>query len=366
LHGSLKARDMLPGVHRVRANLSKGRVAEYWYAWRGGPRILKAVAGSDALLAREVARLAPDAAVAHRSAANPTPSDQFLSGLIAQFLKGEDDKPPPHLAHLSPRTMADLRKALDVARDDLGEMEVKALNAKGARRALLNWRDSYGAHPRTADSRLEALGKVTAWALGKDEIEQDPLAEWDRIYKVNRAEAIWTKPDLVKLLRGAPAPFRTAVLFATFTGLRGADLVKVTWKHVGRDAISLPTGKSRGRRVVVIPITPKLRALLGKIGRKDVGAVLTSSTGEPWTHWGLQTAMQRQKTAAGIKALRFHDLRGTAATHFILAGLPVVDVALILGWDRERTATLASYVTAEAVAEGMLERLRKNKPGARK
>lgn len=364
--GSLKPRDMLPGVHRVRASLARGRVAEYWYAWRGGPRILKAIAASDALLEREVARLAPEAAAAFQQAGYPTPSDQFLSGLIAKFLKGEEDKPPPHLSHLSPRTMTDLRKALDVARKDLGEMEVMALNAKGARPALLEWRDSYAAHPRTADARLEALGKVTAWALDKGMIDKDPLEKWARIYSVNRAEAIWTKPDLVLLLRGAPAPFRTAVLFAMLTGLRGADLVKVTWKMVGRDAITLPTGKSRGRRVVVIPVTPKLRALLGKIGRKDVGTVLTSSTGEPWTHWGLQTAMQRQKKAAGIRGLRFHDLRGTAATHFIRAGLPVVDVALILGWDRERTATLASYVTAEAVAEGMLERLRKNKSGTRK
>lgn len=365
LHGSLKPRDMLPGVHRVRAQLSGGRVAEYWYAWRGGPRILKAVAANDRALVKEVARLAPEASTAFREANRPATCDKFLSGLITKFLEPGPTGKPAHLSHLADRTISDLRKALDVARSDLGELEIAALNAKGARKTLLSWRNEYKATPKTADSRLEALAKVTAWAYANDEIAQNPLSDWPRLYKANRAEVIWEKPDIVRLLRGAPAPFRTAVLFAMLTGLRGADLVRVTWKDVGREAITLPTRKSRGKRVVVIPITPKLGGLLRRIGRRDVGTILTSSTGEPWTHWGLQTAMQREKTAKKIAGLRFHDLRGTAATQFIRAGLPVVDVALILGWDRQKTETLASYVTAEAVAEGMLERLRKNKSGSR-
>lgn len=356
---------MLPGVHRVRYRMAGGRVAEYWYAWRGGPRIMKAVAAGEDALSREIARLTPEAAIAYRAAVSPPPSDRFLSGLITTYLTGEGDKPPAHLAHMAPRTYRDHRRALDAARIDLGEMEVSALKAKGARKALMEWRDRYAATPRTADARMEALAHVLAWAVERDKIEVNPLASWKRLYSVNRADVIWTRADLIKLLRGAPAPFRTAILFAMFTGLRGSDLVRVTWAHVGTDAITLPTGKSNGKRIAVIPITPKLRALLSKIGRRDVGAVLTSSTGEPWTHAGIQTAMQREKRDKGIKGLRLHDLRGTAATHLVRAGLPISDVATILGWDRQKTETITSYVTAEAVAAGMLERLRVNRSGPR-
>lgn len=358
---SLKARHMLPGVHRVRAKAAGGKVAEYWYAWRGGPRILKAVAASDQALDREVSRLSPAAAAAFQALVKSPSADGFLSGLITRYLTGEGGALPPHLAKLAPRTVRDIRLALDVVRKDLGELELIALKAKGARKALLQWRDRYAGTPRTADARIEALGRVLAWAKDREIIEENPLTEWPRLYSVNRAEVVWTKPDLVKLLRGAPAPFRNAVLLAILTGLRGADLVRLQWSHVGKDAISLPTGKSRGKRVVVIPITRKLGALLRKIGRRDVGTVLVSATGKPWTLDGLKTAMQREKTDKGITELRFHDLRGTAATNFIRAGLPIVDVALIMGWDRERTAALTSYVTAEAVAAGMLERLRRNK-----
>jgi len=348
---------MLPGVHRVRAKAARGQIAEYWYAWRGGPRILKAVAANETALAAEIARQLPAASAAYSEAQRPARADAFLSGLITRYLEGENGARPAHLAGLAERTMRDLRLALDVVRTDLGELELAALSAKGARRALLEWRDRYASTPRTADARMEALARVLAWAKGRDLIEANPLTEWDRLYSVNRAEVVWQKADLIKLLRGAPPAFRTAILLAILTGLRGADLVRLQWTHVGKDAISLPTGKSRGKRIVVIPITRKLGALLRKIGRRDVGTVLVSSTGKPWTLDGLKTAMQREKTDKAITGLRFHDLRGTAATNFIRAGLPVVDVALIMGWDRERTAALASYVTAEAVAAGMLKRL---------
>lgn len=352
---------MLPGVHRVRASAAGGKLAEYWYAWRGGPRIMKAVAAGESTLAREIARHLPAATAAYHAALRPARADAFLSGLITRYLEGEGGAPAGHLAHLAPRTMRDLRLALDTVRADLGELELVALSARGARRMLLEWRDRYAAKPRTADARMDALARVLAWAKDREIIDDNPLTDWPRLYSVNRAEAIWTKADLVKLLRGAPAPFRNAVLLAILTGLRGGDLVRLQWSHVGKDAISLPTGKSRGRRHVVIPITRKLGALLHRIGRRDVGTVLVSASGRPWTLDGLKTAMQREKADKAIVGLRFHDLRGTAATNFIRAGLPIVDVALIMGWDRERTAALASYVTAEAVAAGMLERLRRNK-----
>ena len=76
--------------------------------------------------------------------------------------------------------------------------------------------------------------------------------------------------------------------------------------------------------------------------------------------------MQRAKTAAGVKGLRLHDLRGTAATHLVRAGLPLADVATVMGWTPERVEAIARrYVTGEAVAAGMLERLRRNRSGAR-
>jgi len=351
---------MLPGLHRVRSSLAGNRVAEYWYAWRGGPQILKVVARNATERDRLVAAATPAAADLYRQHVSPKTNDQFLSGLITLYLESGEYK------RLADRTRRDIRIHLDVARTDLGEMEIQALNAPRARGILVSWRDRYKATPRTADNRLDCLSKVTKWAYDRGKIIANPLQAWPRLYRVDRADIIWTLPDFATLFRGQHRPFRVAVLLAALTGLRLGDLVRLTWKDVGEKAITIVTQKSRGVRVVTVPITPRMETLLKVIGRKDVGAVLTHSHGLPWTAAGLQTAMQRAKRdKPSIKALRHHDLRGTGATWLVRAGLPLSDVALVMGWTPARVGNIARrYVTSEAVAQGMLTRLKKNKSGS--
>lgn len=348
----------MPGVHKVRAKLAGG-VAEYWYAWRGGPRILAVKAKTAVDLEKLVAANAAAAISKFKTLVEPPAAADFVSGLVAKYLASAE------YARLSIRRKNDLAIHLSVVRDGVGQMPLEALKATGARKALLDWRDTFKAHPCTADGRLGALALVLGWAKERGDIPANPLEKWPRLYAVDRAEVIWTKADLTKLLKGADADFRRAVLLAAFTGLRLGDLVRLTWADVGEKAITLATSKSKGKRVAVIPIIPQTKAILKQIGRKDVGAVLTHSRGKPWTGWGIQTAMQRAKTARGIKGLRFHDLRGTAATHFVRAGLPMADVASVMGWAPDRIGAIARrYVTSEAIGEGMLERLSKNKRGA--
>lgn len=52
-------------------------------------------------------------------------------------------------------------------------------------------------------------------------------------------------------------------------------------------------------------------------------------------------AQKASKVSAGLEGLRFHDLRGTAATNFIRAGLPLDGVATILGWELNRVTEIA-------------------------
>ena len=366
---------MLPGCHRVRKSDAEGRRVEYWYAWRGGPQILKAVGRSDAERDRVVQAMAAGAAEAYRALIGPRTDGQFLSGLISQYLGSANYR------RLSPRTQRDYRLALDVARRDLGEMEVRALEAPRARQVLIAWRDTFQSNPKTADARLGALALVLQWAKGRGDLQSTPLLNWPRLYRTNRAEHIWTEDDLAQLWPHCDPAFARAVRFAAQTGLRLGDLVQVSKAAIGDTALVWRTAKSKGRSTVVIPITPALREVLEDMPRHgqkgyDAVTILTSSLGRPWTASGLQTAMQRAKQAAQrlhrttsgdpkaagpIHHLRFHDLRGTAATRLIKSSLTLDDTALIMGWKRGRVEAIAiRYVTSEAIGLGMLERMNEN------
>ena len=367
---------MLPGVHRIRKARADGGVTEYWYAWRGGPKILQASAKSDALLAREVARLMPAAVEVYQAERRPAGDHKFMYGLITRYLAAmaEDQG-------LADRTKKDRRKFLDRARAELGELELRALESRRARAVLIEWRDNYKATPKTADELLGAVSTVLQWAADRGEIRANPVKDFPRLYKVNRAEAIWEPQHLAALYPHCAEELNHAVRLAALTGLRLGDLIKVPWGAMGDHAIVWQTGKSRGRRTVGIPLTPPLKALLQEIPRRDAVTILTSARKRPWTEPGLESALRRAKLDAaeaarkrtgdpeaksGIEHLRFHDLRGTAATNFIRAGLDLSDVATILGWKKAKVEEIAArYVTAQEIGLAMVERLRRNaKPGS--
>lgn len=366
--GSLPVAKMLPGLHRVRRTRGD-RHYEYWYAWRGGPQILSASAGNPAALAREVAKLAPAAIAGFTDRSRPV-DDVTLYGLITQYLELlATDKV------LADRTKRDRRKHLDIVRKELGEMTLRALSATKARPFLLDWRDQRAATPKTADDLLGALSLVLNWAVERGVLATNPLANFPRIYSVNRADIIWRPEQVATVLAHADPDVADAIRLAVATGLRKEDLIALPWSAVKDHAIVWQTGKSRGRRTVVIPMTDTVREALAGIERGDCITVLRSSKGTPWKPPGngLDSGVRRARaaanahaakihgegTTAGLEGLRFHDLRGTAATRYILDGLPLDDVATILGWSLERVEEIARrYVTAEAIGMGMVARLK--------
>src|SRR5262245_29712242 len=97
----------------------------------------------------------------------------------------------------------------------------------------------------------------------------------------------------------------------------------------------MTTGKSRQRREVIVPLYDALRDVLETIPKRSI-TILTSSQRQPWKRNGLGTAFNRAKINAGLDDhdLHFHDLRGTAATRFYIAGLSVRVIAEIMGWQR--------------------------------
>lgn len=364
------AADILPGAHRIVRPRPDGGVTAYWYAWRGGPQILKATAASGVLLQREIARVLPDAIAAYRAERTPVADRKFLYSLITRYLES------PEFAKCAPRTQRDRRKQLDRVRADLGEMELVALEAKRARAALIAWRDKFMATPKTADDLLGALSLVLGWAVDRGEIRNNPVKGFPRIYRPDRAEIIW-KPEHLATIRPHCAPeLDHAIRLAILTGLRMGDLISVTWAAVQDGRIIWQTAKSRKRRTVVIPVSADLRSLLEEIPRQDSVTILNSARRRPWTTDGLNSAVQRAyraaKTAAvnatgdpnalsGLEDLNWHDLRGTAATNFIRAGLSLPDVAIIMGWEPTRVQEIARrYVTSEEVGLAIAERLQGN------
>src|SRR5262245_21374628 len=334
----------LRGVAKVTA---KGRT--YYYAWRGGPR-LRGEPGSPEFHASY------NEAVESRRTPEP---GRFKSLIVLYKGSGEYKK-------LADTTRKNWAPWLDRIADYFGELRIAQFDRpEKIRPVIRRWRNLWADEPRTADYGMQVLSRVPSYAVGPlGKIAGNPCEGIKQLYSGDRSEIIWTEADLKQLKAGdtdkpCPGEINNAVDLAAHTGLRLSDLLRLSWSHVGEDAITVATGKSRGRREAVIPLYDELRELLSRMPRQST-TILTNRLGRPWKPDGFGTAFNRAKIRAGMneRDLHFHDLRGTAATKFYVAGLSVRVIAEILAWSEDQVERIIRrYVARGAATKAAIQQL---------
>jgi integrase len=335
----------LKGIAKV---TSKGRT--YWYAWRGGPR-LRGEPGTAEFVAsyRE----------AHESLRAPDTS-RFYSLVVLYKASHEYER-------LADSTKRKWNPWLDQIGDYFGDLQVAQFERpEKIRPVIRQWRNRWADRPRTADYGMQVLGRILSYAvdpLGR--LAGNPCEGIRQLYSGDRSEIIWTNTDVVHLKKTCSAEIAHAVDLASHTGLRLGDLLRLSWSHVGDDAIIVTTGKSKHRREAIVPLYGALRDILARVPRRST-VVLTNTRGRAWTVNGFTSAFNRAKHVAGMaeRNLHFHDLRGTAATRFYTAGLSERIIAEILGWREENVARIIRrYVDRAALTKQIVRQLNRDKAG---
>jgi integrase len=321
---------------------AKGRT--YWYAWRGGPR-LRGEPGSPEFVAsyRE----------AHERLRAPDAS-RFRS--VVTLYRGSKD-----YEKLADSTKRNWASWLDRIGDYFGDLHVAQFDRPEKVRPIIRqWRNHWADKPRTADYGLQVLSRVLSYAvdpLGR--IAGNPCEGIKQLYSANRSEIIWTDADVARLKKTCSAEIGHAVDLAAHTGLRLSDLMRLSWSHVGEDAIAITTGKSRHRREAVIPLYDALRDVLAGIPKRST-TILTNSRNRPWTADGFGSSFNKAKIDAGLadSDRHFHDLRGTAATRFYIARLSERVIAEIMGWSEEQVARIIRrYVDRAAATRAIIRQI---------
>jgi integrase len=325
----------LKGVFKTKA---KGKT--YYYAWRGGPRLV-GEPGS------------PEFVASFQDACAPL--DRLDKRRFAAWVTLY--KASPEFTELAPSTQRQWQCWLDRIQDHFGGLSTRQFDRPQIRVDIKKWRDKWRDTPRTADYAKQVLSRVMSFAVSEGGLQSNPCDGIPSLYRNDRADIIWREGDLAELSKSASPQVLWAANLAVHTGLRQGDLLRLSWSHIGEFAITIKTGKSGGRRTATIPITSELRALLAKIPKRAT-TVLTNADGRPWksgfsSSWN--SAMRRSGLSRG--KLHFHDLRGTAATNFYRADLKAREIADIMGWSEDRVERLIDrYVKRDEI---LLDRIRR-------
>lgn len=269
--------------------------------------------------------------------------DQFLAGreqpdpppqpLISDILDGYLAARKPHVASYG--TLESDAKAL---KRHIGNLEPHML----ARRTHIERRQRDGVSSGTMRRELGTLRAALAWALRERWIAAAPYVEMPP--RPPPRERWLTRNEVDALIAASSPHVRRFVILAYHTAARAGAILDLTWDRVdlehGRIDYRRPGRAATNKRRATVPLN---RIALSEL-RLARRIELREAQGEAQAAEPIYVIEYRGKPVkslkkgfadacarAGIEDCSPHTLRHTAATHMVMAGVPLSEIARMLG-----------------------------------
>lgn len=312
----------LVGLHEVKAKLASGETATYFYAWRGGPR-LKSKPGTNAFV-QEFVRLT--------KGRQKKAQDETLGWLVDQYQKSAEYQ------KLKPSTRHDYERIIGATKVRWGDMPLRALEAKGARTLLIDWRNEMRATPRSADMHMTILARIVAWGKDREHVAKNPLERVKKLHSGSRKDVIWMPSQLEALLSNGAKHIVDVAKMALWTMQRQNDVLTMPTIAYDDGRLWITQGKT-GARVRVRPAA-ELISMLDDAKNAGRQRVLVNSQGGNWTSSGFRASWRKEKARLKISGVTFHDLRGTGITYAYANGMDIERIAEISGHSKNECETI--------------------------
>ncbi len=316
-------------VHAVRRKLTSG-VRFHFYAWRGGPKFWEDTAHYPT--APEFFRAYAEAIALPKRAADMTPDlvDDFLSSTAMP--KGD-------------RSQDDIRKWGLRFAEHFKDAPAVIFEERGSRGEMNAWRALWRHSPKQHDMAGVHAVRILNWAVQEGRLSEHHCHKLHRLYDVDRSEIVWTPADREAFNAVAPEWVRRILCAACETGLRPADLIKLTAAHVEETPMGrrLRVRTNKRKRLAHVPITPALAEVIDSTPKNRL-LILTYAGGKPLTpHRASEGVRQWRDKAKLSDDLRLYDARGTAATRLLNAGLSLAEIANHMGWSVRYAANVIEH-----------------------
>ena len=171
----------------------------------------------------------------------------------------------------------------------------------------------------TVNRDLEALRHMLFWAVEEGILIANPLSRVLMVRVRRKPRLIVSVTEEDKLLEAAAPHLRQIVIAALDSGMRRGELLSQRWEHVDftRKLLYVTHSKTAGGEAREIPLTERFLADL-ESRRKPEGVLFTFDD-RPLTR--IKTAWKGALRRAGLRPIRFHDLRHTFNTRLLEAGV---------------------------------------------
>jgi len=212
--------------------------------------------------------------------------------------------------------------------------------------------------PRTAstinkevNTLRHMLKKAVSWGM----LERSPFEKGETLHlrENNRRLRYLSTEEIQALLKECPAHLRDIVEIDLLTGMRRGELLSLKWSQIAGGFIYLHETKTDEARQ--IPILKDLEAVFKRIRQYQWAKGLKSEyvfcgdQGRPFKE--VKRSFASACKRAGITDFRFHDLRHTFASHYVMRGGSIKGLQRILGHKDIHMTMRYSHLSKEFARE---------------
>jgi len=230
-----------------------------------------------------------------------------------------------------PSTLRDYRSNLDAhLLPAFGEQPLEAITPD----AIDAWRGSLtGLSSRTKNKLLVVMGGVMRRAQHVWRLPANPVASVEKYRQRSSGDIdVFSPEEVMALVRAAGSEQDAAIfLMAAFTGLRRGELLALRWRDVDFAGSTIRVRASyaaghlttpKSGKVRSVPMAPDASKALARLGQRehwigDDDLVFVGETGGYLDGSALRRRYGVALERAGLRPLRFHDLRHTFGTRMI-------------------------------------------------
>jgi integrase len=248
-----------------------------------------------------------------------------------------------------------------------------------------------GVSPRTVNRHRQLVCAIFSFGCleATFALPNNPALAADRRPEPERARLDFYSPEEIEALARALAdgrhrdPSRAAVTtaeaaareeedrqdaelvrVAAYTGLRRGELVALRWRDVDferrklvvRRAVSggVETSSTKSRRAREVPLADQAAGALARLSQRGDFTnaddyVFCNRLGRRLDGSAVRRRVERAREAAGLRPLRFHDLRHTYGSLLVAGGVDLASVKAAMG--HSRITTTERYLHARSASE---------------
>lgn len=190
-----------------------------------------------------------------------------------------------------------------------------------------------GIKKSTSNRELALLKVMFSRAIDWDYCTENPSRKVKFFSeKDNLKERLLNLDEEQRLLEASAEHLKPMLITALYTGMRRGEILSLEWRNVDLTKRLIRVEKTKNGKIRFIPINDLLLNELAGLKMNNGGSdyvFLYLRTNNPVKD--VKTAFNAAKRRAGIKELRFHDLRHTFASRLIESGVDIITVKDLLG-----------------------------------